>query len=890
MNEHDKRKKGDPLTERQNNDTNKKPKQLHFITFDDVAYAAKINRANARATLIAQTDITNLEQNKGMLSLIKSVMTPDDYSALLTGLRRPKIDEFVIRQLEQYMNGVFNRLPVDTAGTITQQEIGRPFNIAPFLGQSIDGATSFTLEDLLSDVRIGMSTMTENIIRIVLGDWYADLLATAIRSGEAFHKLRSTNDAFVATIANNTNLAQEITRRIDAGKEISPIDLMQLRASQSELNKSMVLFGMPFTYNMCMEGRHARYTMDNYIQSENSIASLDDTFNEFLLAYVRIFDYVTPLPAHMVKLPIGTSQGILLRGTGDDMISKSYAKFLLSTYASRCESRADLNDLLDGCDKVFNEFGYESVSRHAMLGLRRMHLSGKKVEPIMTGNEPQGAIIPCSRQTQGRIRAIFPFSEALKFWVKSYAEPIKSNLFHADGCFSVTPSIIKEKMMNIYSLFQKSPLLIQRLVESNECVCAYDLSECDRTFHRQLNNWYTSFLKKIIKNGDAIVGEHHDDGDTIFINGVRGSRVHKGRLDVRLDEVHGASTLSGQADVTLKNNVIHFCLIISAIKESGHFDHVQPGDLIEKLIRKGEYKDDKSHIMLHLHGDDVMIWLGDDPAIYDSVTQIIASYGPGVGYESYLVFLKQVIGGGTYSSLPISSIFGSITKNRLGEYPQNYHVTALLSAIDYAKRVTSFKDILYKHGHSVVMAELDSIRRFIDVCYGQNLCSIEHRNEMLSIIDNITRAVDDRNEMLLDEQSRAVSILLSQLLIENSPKSVKIRKTLLTDTYKVMGRADDARALISVLSIDSEDELEQSEEDVDRFNDILDTFGTYSIDPASFKGQVNLDDTILSAIVGLSRNQLKELIINIQKNIITASGRYNIGEYLRQILQENYAE
>lgn len=816
-------------------------------------------------------------------STVQLLLGHDVFREVQMASRSLRLEPSVVLEIQQLMNDHF-RLEVELKNDDnivsqienTSQQFER-MALPDYLTQSIDGATSFNILDLLLDVRIGLSSLASQIYRILGLNKLSDRCEKMrMDEHDPGHILVSAQEAYL----NQFRMARADILSIDGRTENDVMLDMWEGYNRSEAKKSMILFGVPFTYHMLMEDRHSRYPDRETVMSEIDNSFLGSIFSLVAASYIKVYGPARALGPADVKLPIGTSQGIILRGSKDTPVTKAYYKFLLALYASKCKSRSELNEMLDGIDAQFNARGFDSVSRHAMLGLRKMHISRKKNEPLFDHGD-QSSVHSFSKQTQGRVRAIFPFTEALKYWVKAYAEPIKSTLFHDKGCFGVDPLVIESAQRKVTSAFLRSKELIKHYQETGECLVAYDLHECDRTFHWQMNEHYVEkFLKKVLVDGDRIVGEHHNDGGVIAIRGVRGFRKRRAVGSCFIDHVNGCSTLSGQADVTLKNNVVHFCLIIHSIARALELRGDETQQLVEHLLRDGESKLRDRDIILHLHGDDVFLYLGEDPITYQRFNKELNATGASSGYEDGIVYLKKMWVE-RINSEGLSNITGSLLKNRLGEYPQLTPITLLLSLCD-AVRTTH----RINHRHSLIFRrclreELLCLMTFLKTGHAY-ITDEELKSEVDDLVGSCKLLLElcaesvpfDSTDAIakIDNIVRTVSIKLSVVLDKNTPKAIAIRRSLLTDSYKLNTKSE----LVSEV-VDAIDEAYDTDADID-------SLATYSIDPLTVSNRLAIDETVVGKLMKMSRVDLLQLITSLQSELLDQDGMVDGQLYLKRYI------
>jgi hypothetical protein len=266
--------------------------------------------------------------------------------------------------------------------------------------------------------------------------------------------------------------------------------------------------------------------------------------------------------------------------------------------------------------------------------MRRQHTN--KVEPstISSHYHTQGYDSLLTTQgIQGRVRAIFPFSEALKVFYKPFADGLKKSLFSKTSICNVNMNHISDRLHLVASLSIKYELINSLSDGSYEWLPFYDLSEYDRTTHKGCYDIYMKFLDKAFDNFSSIEGRPYEDCGIVFpcdLDEHTAFMVNNNRQ---------RSTLSGQSDVTVKNNIVHLLIASQAISEV--MGDVEPLDVFKKLIDPSSFNKEGDIIGL-MHGDDAAIFFSTKKEDYIKYTEIVSDMGIKTGFEMGPIYLKKV--------------------------------------------------------------------------------------------------------------------------------------------------------------------------------------------------------------------------------------------------------
>lgn len=741
-----------------------------------------------------------------------------------------------------------------TQPKVEKQSVRLPF----FLVNAINGATSFNVLDLIFDIRIGLSTPVIKVFEKEHPLIGQDIKALVAASA-TLQKVQVAQDKFCEQLREFClNYIKFLNDWSPDG--IDTYDRMSMALTNGEFDKRQVLFGVPFSYNMLMESFHSVHRELDVLDTVDAtdLITLKKT-GQLFCNYLRDKN-ITPLEPGNVRLPVGTSQGLLLKTRRDTPFFRGFSKFLLSLLASKCDSYDDLMNTIEKIGSPFSDRGFYNPYRDAFLGLRRMHMKSGKQEPLFRKKELIGHV----KKSQGRIRAIFPFSEALKFWYKRLADPVKKHLFTQEGCFSVDAKIILKSQLLTYNIAKRSESLLKYERTEGEWLPHYDLSAYDSSTSFYLNQIYNDIMRGLSGEYSRLWGDAHNDSGVLHLTEVNHfSENGKVGEYLYLDDVNGRSTLSGQADVTLKNNVIHFVIVASFLVRRYSLTDAQSSVLIRDLITKGQTTLDGQLIILHLHGDDVFFYFSDTSEDYIEFQRYATSLGIKTGAESGPVYLKKIP---TKDGSSLVGIPGSLFKNRLGEYAQKNWMTLALSLID---NETSEKWDVLPVPNSIVLNRRNLFQKEKECC--RTVASWFNYSESTGGLVNGSNVINDK---------LTLSQWMAELINYNQPKAVQIRGALKANLYKTGSKQDDAIAIIKLLESDA------SEEDTEIMtnDEIADIFNSYSL--SSYSGDGKDDFNIINRVHGLSRTQLLKLAQSLQTMIIDGNGICPSNENISQIVDE----
>lgn len=401
-------------------------------------------------------------------------------------------------------------------------------------------------------------------------------------------------------------------------------------ANKKEIAKRQILVGSSLKHHNLSFGDHfVHKEVPSYFQSVNW---------DWVKDAAKFFRQFTDLKRkNEFTVPIGTSQGLLLKSEADGPLWRTVSKGLQAALALKAQN---YNQFILGCnqfDEVHESRGFYGPSKSYFLGLRRQHSVKQEVIDDDSYNHPSyPADLNCSVGVQGRARGIFPPSEYAKVYFKPFSEGLKYALFRRTDVCNVSQHMIAAKLSYIKSMTSMSELYDDKTGKVEGWLTFYDLSGYDTCTHAGCGEIYDSFCRYAFDNWDTLEGDHFKDFNIVFPLGL-------GRHSpICSQEVKNRSTQSGQPDVTVKNNVVHLLLlshcISYALKTSSSVRNYEPLVIFKQLISgEGPVKD----LAALMHGDDAAIYfseLKDDYYnFYDEMTRL----GIVTSSEMYSIYLKK---------------------------------------------------------------------------------------------------------------------------------------------------------------------------------------------------------------------------------------------------------
>jgi hypothetical protein len=457
-----------------------------------------------------------------------------------------------------------------------------------------------------------------------------------------------------------------------------------------ELQKGQLLVGCPKLHSPLALGGHFVH------------ASVPSGFSSYDWSWVseagRFFKKHTHCERkHDFTLPLATSQGLLLKGEKETLQVRTFAKALLSSLALDLKTMKNYLSWVSEADQLFAKRGYVSPASAFFIGIRRQQ--ARKAEPVC--DRYSGELIGESSAYQGRIRPICPSPEMIKVLLKSISEGLKKALFeHTESC-SVDISKIRNTLWEItdltlqHGLFSQEEEDLYGKMQVNKWLTFYDLGQFDTTQHEGFfTQVYVPFLRNAFDNFDDIEYPMTYFSDLLFPVSTHGDEILRQRVEAR-------STMSGQPDVTVKNNVVHLIAMSQAI---GVITKRKPLDVFKDII-------EGKTIKTKIHGDDTMLYFSDNPKDYLEYKRVMESFGLKIDFELGPVYLKKTIpeqfscdGTKFYNkfkeivsnkesdeefstilygqSKTLAPIVGSILKNRFGEYSTPSTLLLKISLLD----------------------------------------------------------------------------------------------------------------------------------------------------------------------------------------------------------------
>lgn len=451
--------------------------------------------------------------------------------------------------------------------------------------------------------------------------------------------------------------------------------------SENEMSKAQVLVGAPICHTPLSAGSHFVYSEVPHEFQKIDWSWVADAGKWFASTYktVRATDFA---------LPATTSQGIWLKSSTDSLEWRVMSKVLQAAMAIRCKSQRDIRKVIDSQKKIWETNGYADISMSFIQGIRRQQ--AKKPEPIdndrvftSRGNDTLRASLRC----QGRIRGIFIPPEFIKVAHKGFSDGLKKSLFQQTKACNVDVRVVESRLA-------KATLLLDSLNYSNtktlelkdkdkQYLGFYDLSAFDTSTHKGLYDLYYIFLKQIFLDFDEKEGSDLISDMSILFPGD----VYRGAYIFR-QHVKGRSTLSGQPDVTVKNNVVHLLIASYAAAQA---IGISPLEAFQQICSNDI---GSGALSASFHGDDAYIYLGSDPKTYYEYESHLKKTGVSLSWETQPAYLKKLSSTSAvvrnrrganfvdFSGVKSDCIHGSILKNRFGEYANEDHLLALAGLSD----------------------------------------------------------------------------------------------------------------------------------------------------------------------------------------------------------------
>lgn len=452
--------------------------------------------------------------------------------------------------------------------------------------------------------------------------------------------------------------------------------------SSKELSKAQVLLGAPIGHTPLTSGSHFIYV------------STPEGFNSFDWSWVAeaakwFRSYTDATRSTTSSLPASTSQGMWLKTSADSTEWRVISKVLQAAMAMRCSNHADTSKVISSMDKVFEENGYQPVGLGFMQGIRRQQMAkSEPIDPEVYVQDSGPGSYNVTNGIQGRIRGIFIPNEFLKARFKKLSDGLKTALFERTECCKVDPAHLQARLsaatILTQQLNQSSVFHSHSKMKDGDWLGFYDLDAFDTSTHSGFFDLYNTFLEYVFPDSAADENMRYFMGQAslFFPSSVNsGARIME-------QSIKGRSTLSGQPDVTVKNNVVH---ILASTMAIAALRGLNPLDVF-KMVLSG--KNDSKDLLCAYHGDDAFVWLGDDPESYFQYQTHLKKMGLGLSWEKQPAYLKKLSSDANivisrrgkgfvdYNGMRLDCIPGSILKNRFGEYATKDELLYLASASD----------------------------------------------------------------------------------------------------------------------------------------------------------------------------------------------------------------
>lgn len=417
-------------------------------------------------------------------------------------------------------------------------------------------------------------------------------------------------------------MADQWKLEMDGNQEKSIFLKLAAASNHSEITKQQLLVGSPVLGMPLTGGGHFVHST---IPSEFAI-----DINICKSLGTKFRDRFSTIRRTEFTVPASTSQGLILKSKQDSPQWRVYSKALMAELASRAKSRADYDGFIEKLNEPFQDRGFHGPANDFYLGMRKQ--ASRREEPVCSENSYSLTGDYGTKKTiavQGRLRGIFPPSEFLKIFFKPFAEGIKDSLFKHSACAMVDLSYISAKLHIIaYNTF-----FHDLYDESGKLYCFYDLDKMDTTTHKGFFNIYKAFCEGVFPDFIHIEGDMIETSGMIFPPSIY-------RDDVFRQNIGGRSTLSGQPDVTTKNNICHLLAMSYSIGQVLN----QPMEQVFEALLEGDVPLNNGIVpLVHVHGDDTMMFFSEKKEDYKNYYSILASQGFETSCENSPVFLKKTL-------------------------------------------------------------------------------------------------------------------------------------------------------------------------------------------------------------------------------------------------------
>lgn len=608
-------------------------------------------------------------------------------------------------------------------------------------------------------------------------------------------------------------------------------------ANLEELEKRQILVGSPTLHHGCSDG--------DYFNHSSTDSNDPDNLIPIAIAMGNYFKNNLHLKrAESYTLPLGTSQGVICKTSRDSPKFRAFSKAIQGRYAQLCSNEDELYELVTALDDLFESKGYDRFSTSFFLGKRKQH--ARKPELVDSGESNMSTTM----HYQGRVRGIFPPPELFKVYYKPYCDGVKKKLFLDTEICNVDESKILGSLKRSFEYFS----LQLSKGQDPKMNPFYDLSAYDRNTNYSLGFAYQTFL-------------HHAFDDFDKREGINFTKFHllfpescDRYTDIMIQEIKNRCTLSGQPDVTIKNNIVHLIMLTKILSELNIRRGGEPVSyevIIAALLQGGSFGK-ISNIDGKIHGDDAFLFfdsmsLEEIDFIHDRITDLGVPCAP----ETAQVYLKKVLDitqlctGKTPSRMV--NIVGSVFRNRFGEYLIKDPFVGMIGFID------TFRKLCISDRSLVENYWKNSLIYYYDIIFASDFL----KPDDIALIGDLLGNLQSRILPLLkSEGSMSVvddSVWNDVLIITSKIINIQMRDKGNT--------ANSLRHFLSRLYYANQEQF-----DVDDLAELYGSLHYSSEDLAA--------DEVLSA---MSRIDIMNLILEVQEGILDNAGRYDIPEQYNKI-------
>lgn len=614
------------------------------------------------------------------------------------------------------------------------------------------------------------------------------------------------------------------------------------KANLKEISKRQVLVGSPTLHHGCSDGDH----FNNKSLDE---VTDDDIFYKVAIVladYLRSSKGMTR--ADHYTLPLGTSQGLICKSRRDSPEFRAFSKALQGRYAQLCENESQLYELVKDINNLFSSYGYSMKADSFFLGKRKQHAA--KDELIDTGDD----LMPVTRHYQGRVRGIFPPPELFKVYYKPFSDGLKKTLFGKTAICSVDEGQILNSMVRSFAHYKDQ---VDKEESAADLHPFYDLSAYDRNTNRKLGSAYQVFLKRAFDAFEQKEGKNFQEFNLLFPSNI--SR-HAPMLS---QSIKYRSTLSGQPDVTVKNNIVHLIMIISALHELKTKRNGGKQSDIKKIVScviDGGVDDVLGRIDGKIHGDDAFLFF--DNMNSDDVT-FIHDYITGCGVpcapEDAQVYLKKTLDPeyviGRRATARMTNITGSVFRNRFGEYSVTDPFVGLMGLIDTIRKIPEpDRYVVWPFWH----ASINYYRVIAEHRFATGSIKIDDVSDVYFSVMSDVDVLSDAHvyDKKIEDISNRLMITLSKLL-----------------NHFLMNKSTQANSLRMFLS-----RLYYSNQEQFEVDELAELYGSLHYTSDSLKSDLKLSK--------LNRLEIKEIILSVQEELLKRDGDYTIPDEWRGIGSE----